>query len=294
MKQGILMIACGHAYYGKMAAALAASIKVREDFPICLLHSGKALSHLNPEELALFDITEQLDEKYYLNADGTFNPLKARMHIYKLSPFAETLSIDVDNVWLQKKPSEVFSELKEIDFTIQNSGYTLCNENADKKMSVWADINEVIESYNLNGKKFYQTFGEWIYFKKSAAAKKLFTSALKIFNTTPKIKVASFIGQQIPDELAFSIAMAQTEIYPHIDKYLPTTYYDVTSLGKMRNAHIYELAKKYIAISLGSTLNPRNIVSAYNTLVIVAYKKLGLKNPYKWKNKTAFLTERIN
>lgn len=293
MKQGIILIACGHPYYGKMAAAVAASIKAVENVSICLLHHGKAVSYLDEKELALFDIKEILSDDLVSNADGSFNPLKARMHMYDLTPFEETLMLDVDNIWLKKKPSEVFESLKEVSFTIQNTGYTLCDAKADEQYSVWADINDIIKAYKLQGKKFYQTLGEWIYFKKDNKAKKLFTAALKIFNAKPKIKVHSFIGQTVPDELAFSIAMALTDIYPHADKYLPTTFFDINSLAQNRFSHIYQLTDKYFTISLGSNRNPVNTVTMYNTLSAAAYQKLGLQNPYKWKSKKTFLPERI-
>jgi hypothetical protein len=292
MKKGILLMASGHSYYGKMAAALAASIRCVSDIQIALFYHGNALEYLSKAEMGLFNQVSQLEDKYVLNSDGSFNPVKARMYMYELSPFEQTLSVGVDNIWLKKKPEQVFEELKDVSFTIQNGGFSQLDENADKLFSVWADIHEVAEAYGIKGKKFYQTYGEWIYSKKDATAKKIFNAARKIFLQKPKTEIHDFIGQSIPDELAFSIAMAQTEIYPHTDNYLPTTYRDINSKGKHRFAPVYKLTGQYFTISMGGNRNPSTTVTNYNLLTSAAYQTLGLQQPHKWKTKRSFLPER--
>ncbi len=289
MNRGFLMFAAGNKKYGKMAAALAATIKVRENIPIALLWHGSVIKTLSEAELKLFDQLIELDDKYVYNKDGTFNPIKARLYFYELTPFDETLAIDVDNVWLKKKPSEVFDELAEHNFSIQNVGHTTTG---DQYYSVWAKIDEVINAYGIDGKRFYRTYGEWIYWKRSAEAKKVFSAAKKIFNTKPKANVKAFIGQAITDELSFSIAIAQTEVHPHKEKYLPTTYFDVTSKGFHRYDAPYKLAEKYYTISMGGSTNPPTMISNYNIVAGSAYRKLGLKNPFHWEQKRTFLKER--
>jgi hypothetical protein len=293
IKRGILLFAVGHYFYGKMAAALAATIKVSEDIPICLLYHGGVLSELTEQEKALFTKIIEIDDEFVHNKDGSFNPIKARMHFYELTPFQETLCLDVDNAWLNmRKPSEVFAELANVSFTIQNAGYTTCDGKADQYFSVWSNIHETIKSYGIQNKKFYKVFGEWIYFKRDPTARKIYTTARRIFSTKPKIKMPGFIGQEVPDELAFTIAMAQTEIYPHKDSYHPTTYFHIVSRAKMRYAHVWDLADKYYTISMGGSVNPEFTIKNYNVLVAAAYQKLGLQNPFTWKQKKNFLLER--
>lgn len=295
MNKGILLLACGHGNYGRMAAALAASIKAIENIPIALLWHGNGIKYLSDQEKGLFDKLIELEDKYVHNKDGSFNPIKARLFYYELTPFKETLAVDVDNVWLnRKKPSDVFNELSDVSFSIQNAGHTVCDDKADQHYSVWANIHDVISAYDLQGKKFYRTYGEWIYFKKDPAAKKLFFTAKKIFLSKPKaeMRIENFIGQSITDELAFSIAMAQTEIYPHKDDYHPTTYYHVTSLAKNRFAQPYQLAEKYYTISMGGSVNAQYTIRNYNILVTAAYQKLKLQKPFQWVQKRSFLEER--
>ncbi len=287
------MFVAGNSNYCKMAAALAATIKVMEDFPIALLYNGKALNSLTDQEQKLFDQLIEIDDSYVHNTDGSFNPIKARLYFYELTPFTETLCIDVDNAWLnRKKPSDVFTELADINFTIQNAGYTLCDDKADQYYSVWAEIQDVMKGYKIEGKRFYKTFGEWIFFKKSPEAKKFFSTAKRIFMSKPKCEIKGFIGQAIPDELAFTIAMAQTEIYPHKDSYHPTTYFHIVSRGQMRYHNVWMLADKYYTISMGGSANPAETIKNYNILVTAAYQKLMLQKPFVWKQKKSFLVER--
>jgi hypothetical protein len=293
IQRGIVCFAVGDFRYGKMAAALAASIKQYEQIPIAIMWHGNALKTLDEQEMKLFDQLIPLSDSHIYNKDGSFNPIKARLYFYDLTPFEETLCIDADNVWLnRKKPSEAFNELSHTPFTIQNAGHTLCDAKADQRYSVWADLKTAIDGYCIHGRKFYRTYGEWIYFKKSPEAKKLFSTAKKIFLAKPKAIVKPFIGQEITDELAFSIAMAQTEIYPHHDNYHPTTYYHINSRGLLRYAQPYELANKYYTISMGGATNPPYITRNYNLMVEVSYRNMGLQNPFIWKEKRKFLEER--
>ena len=55
-EKGILLIALGHPIYGKMAAALAASIKVAQtETPVVLYCNDKSVSRLMDGEKKLFD-----------------------------------------------------------------------------------------------------------------------------------------------------------------------------------------------------------------------------------------------
>lgn len=296
MSKGIILLALGHPNYARMAAALAASIRMKDDsIPIALLHDGDVVRYLKREERDLFAMDICIESYYYTNEDGSFNPLKARIHYYELSPFTKTLSIDVDNIWLQKKKvSDVFNELDGVPFTIQNAGYQTCDENIDPGMSVWAPIQGIINAYGLSGKRWYKTYGDWLYFEKSNAAKKLMGRAKKIFMSPPKADVCGFIGQTIPDELAYSIAIAQTEVHPHKDDYHATSYYHVTSLKRHRLLHPYQLGELYFTLSMGGSTTPIELSKTYNTISSAAYQAMGLQHPYKWQDKRNFLQVRKN
>ena len=123
-EKGILLIALGHPIYGKMAAALAASIKATsQEIPIVLYCSEQSTSRLMEGEKKLFDQMLIMPEEYYIT-NGVERFLKAKTFVYDLSPFDETIFLDVDMIWSpKKKPEDLFEELNNLDFTMCNEGY---------------------------------------------------------------------------------------------------------------------------------------------------------------------------
>ena len=74
-------------------------------------------------EKKLFDQMHTMPEEYYIT-NGIEKYLKAKTHIYDLSPFDETIFLDVDMIWNpKKKPEDLFEELKNLNFTMCNEGY---------------------------------------------------------------------------------------------------------------------------------------------------------------------------
>src|SRR6185437_6812062 len=102
MEKGMLLLALGHPCYGKMAAALSASIRcMNATIPIALIANIDALTHLSTEEKTLFTQIIYPESKYYTTDNLEFSPLKPRVYLNELTPFSKTLSIDVDNLWIQ-------------------------------------------------------------------------------------------------------------------------------------------------------------------------------------------------
>jgi hypothetical protein len=287
--KGIYLLALGHSNYGKMAATLAASIKmVDKKIQIAVFTCCDALSQLNYEELGLFDHIIELESFYYTNNDGSFNPIKARLYAYQQTPFDKTLCIDVDNIWISTTTvTELMNKLSKISFTIANNGYTIAGENAEAKYSPWADITAVTQAYEIEGKRFYNTSGEWFYFKKNETARDFFELAQNIFNSAPSIKVSTFIGQAIPDELAFSIAIAKTGLYPHENLYRPTSW-NIHS----KNLPFWMIRKQCYSLCMGGSNSRLDFVRHYNYWSKKVYATMGLSNPYYWKNKSTFIKER--
>jgi hypothetical protein len=273
--KGILIIAAGHHYYGKMAATLAATIKATGTaIPIHLAYSTSALTHLTDGELALFDSRAEIPAKYLEPAI-----IRVKLFINKLSPFEETLFLDADMVWLQRKPEEIFETLKEVDITFSNHGVA--------GYSIWADLPDVRAAYELGDKPFYLIHSEFIYFKKTVAVGKFFTLARKI-NDTLKVKSIVFAGG-IPDELPFSIAACQLDIKPHQNVYHPVWWRRTWKVS----VPAYKLYNDFYALSMGGNYNDSQSILNYDTLSRAAYRKLEVKgSAFTWKKKRNFLAER--
>ncbi|HET6255856.1 MAG TPA: hypothetical protein VFE32_17395 [Puia sp.] len=292
MEKGIVILALGHPNYGRMAAVLVALIRcMNRKLPIALLTNHAGARHLNAEERKLFTLVMELDPLYYTAADGTFSPLMPRVYLDILSPFDRTLSLDGDQLWIQgNDPETVFDELEGRPFTICNNGYTITNEHADQNMSLWGDIHAIAAAYKIQSRKFYKIYAEWFYFEKNEFSDAFFNTARDVFIQPPRCATVKFAGQPITEELAFCIAMATHSLYPHKEPYFPTYWYyrEQEKSGKFP----FELKQDYFTYSLGGNSTPLFQENIYNRQAAYAYRKLGLRAPYVWKNKKDFIPER--
>lgn len=294
--RGIVLIALGHVQYGRMAANLAASIRYSDkDVKIHLVHAGNSLNHLSDEHKALFSSFAVCPPEYYAK-NGKTVFLKAKTFLYELSPFDETIFIDVDLVWFGKGKhiSQLFEQLKDIDFTMQNRGYCeLSGEVLNKQYSMWCDINEVKEVYKTTG-RFYQLASEFIYFKKTDANKRYFKKVKEVFDN-PKVntviyakgkKISDSFAGDIPDELAFDIASAVLEHYPHQVNFVPI-YWFATD-GKKNDS---EIMKNYFGYSIGGSICPPQVLKKYFDMTRFYSKDAGVLH-YGIQNKRNYLPER--
>ena len=279
MKRGILIIAVGHRNYLGMAMNLAASIRVNDPG----LKIALAIDTPAPAEYQdkLFDIQVQVTpEMITQNGEQAF--LKAKLHMLELSPFQETIYLDVDQIMIPRKSLlTVFDELAEIDFTSANYGFS--------EHSIWADMAEVRKLYGKN--PFWNYHAEFMYFKKTKAVRSFFKAAQKVFNDN-KIKSAmKFSGAAMADELSFAIAGMITGVSPHKERWLPNYWYSSDKVN--RHKLPYQLTD-FITYSLAGNVTPRIVKENYQNLAGSYFFKLGLKNPYIFRNKRNFLSNRVN
>ncbi len=143
--KGILIIALGHAQYGRMALNLALSLRFTSKLPIALAHDNGAITHISGH-LDKFDKLIEVPEKYYMRK-GNKEYIKAKTHIYNLSPFDETIYLDADTLWLPKKSIDLlFTELDSENLVIQSRGSVLLDQTDLKRKSFWCDLKEYKEA----------------------------------------------------------------------------------------------------------------------------------------------------
>jgi hypothetical protein len=275
MTKGILLIALGHTNYYRMAAVLAASIKVNDALPVCLITDCEPL----PEHAGLFKIVKAPTKKSIYNGDK-IEYIKAKLFMYDYSPFDETIFLDVDQVMISgRKLSPVFDELKDIDITFSNTG--LAEE------SVWADIDQVQQIY---GKKpFWNYHSEFVYFKKGKTTRTYFEAAKKVYIEDKINSATRFSGSTMADELAFQVAAMVTDVYPHKANWLPNFWFDRSP--KDATKYPYQLTE-YITYSIGGKTTPQRVKDNYNNLAKHYFALLGLSFPYQVVDKRSFLPER--
>jgi len=275
--KGILLIAVGHKDYVGMAITLATSLKFNDPaIKIALATDKPIAAELND----LFDEYVHVPEEYYKVGNST-QFIKAKTHMYDLSPFQETIFLDVDMIMLMnRKISILFEELKDIDWTIANTGKS--------DVTIWADgVENIKKAYKTEG-DFWNFHSEFVYFKKNATVKKYFDRVKKIFNN-PKGNVVKFSGGNMADELAFQIASMQLDYYPHAENFLPTFWH---ARRKHSNLYPYQLPQTYFSYSIGGNHLPPAVRINYNNLASFYFKKLNLQRPYQARDKKAWLPER--
>jgi hypothetical protein len=285
--KGILLLALGHPFYGRYAVNLAMSIKASDpSMPIALAYTESAITHFNDHMKSLFDHMILVDAEHYTK-NGKVEYIKAKTSIYDLTPFSETVYLDVDMIWLPNNPiGKLFDELKDVDFTIQNRGFVdISNPDIAHDHSWWVNVKEMKDAYEFKEGKYFTLSSELIYFKKKKEVKKFFADAKKIYDNI-KVKYMEFAGG-IPDELVFSISMIKNNFYPHLPYYTPV-YWEKAELKRM---HGKELQDKHVAYSLGGRQNTPQMSRTYDNLVTYYSRHFGVQNIFKAQNKNNFLKQ---
>ncbi len=279
--KGILLIAVGSNQYGRMAANLASSIRaIDANIKIHLVWSGESISHLTDKHKELFTSMSECPKEYYTKGEKSVY-IKPKLFMYELSPFKETLFLDSDVILISdntfKNPSTIFDELKDVELTFQNRDFfDLSKEEINEGYSFWCNVKDVKEKYFAGGfkngtGKYYSLHSEFVYFNRSDSNAKFFKLAQQIFDK-PLVKGKEW-GGDLPDELAFAIAMAITGKYPHKDKYLPLFWF-----AAEKQIPLSQIRSNYYGISIGGHILPERIKGEYESLAKVYAKMMNL--PY--------------
>lgn len=280
--RGILILALGHPYYGRMALNLALSLKYTSKLPIALACNQSAITHISGH-LDKFDKIIDVPEKYFTRRKNT-EYIKAKTQIYNLSPFDETIYLDADMLWLPKRSIDtLFNELSSESLVIQSRGTTpLASDNIQGK-SFWCDLKEYKEVYG--GEVFYNLSSEFIYFKKSKEVAKLFSDSVKIYDNL-KIKHTQFSGG-IPDELVFNISMLQNGITPNRTFYTPIYW----EQAERKNMPPSQMHQEYFGYSVGGKISSTTEKRFYDNLSQFYGTQFGVHH-FKLKDKMSYLPER--
>jgi hypothetical protein len=276
MSKGIIIVATGNAHYGRLAYNLAVSIKSVEDFPIAVLYNGSALSHIGSHQIGVFDYVIEMDEWIAANQGS-------KMYCADYTPFSESLLLDADMLWLpNRKPSELFEELKDVDFTGITEGK---DTEPAKNYFFWADVGEIREVYGVAG-DIYQWRTEVVYFNEKG--KEIIRKANEITNN-PRLKSIKLFAYTVADELGINIAAAMAGVAPHVYKWKASYWH-------LMNGNIIPEPKKlydeYYLLSLGGNVSSGTIRKFYDSIMKASCYKLELQHVFPLKSKREYLKER--
>jgi hypothetical protein len=276
LKQGILLLATTHGYYGRMAFNLAMTIKaVDKDFPIAIITDGSALAHLNDKQRSIFDI----------NIPATSLGFAGKLNLPEISPFEQTLFLDADMAWLPRKsPVDLIRSLKDIDFAAITEGHT---DEPNTNYYFWADVDEIRRVYGIES-RIYQWRSEVMYFTRSERVMGMFNESVKIY-AAPGLETVSRFGDSVPDELALNIACARAGIEPHIYKWTPAYW---ARMHGESNQDLEALYFQYYLLSCGSNVSSANTKRVYDRVVKAAAYKMGHQHLFPLINKKEMIQSR--
>lgn len=280
--KGVIILALGHAYWGRWAYNLALSIKYTSpNIDITLLYAGDGKAQI---DTSIFHKVIEVPKKYYFTGRNEY--MKVKTALYELTPYDETIYLDADTIWLKRPIEELFN--KKYDFTMANRSFKDLKSEINDDFGVWASPKYIKEKFNFKSGKFYNLSSEFIYFKKTEKVKQLFSDAFKIYDKPLEHKI--FNGG-MPDELPFTISMIKNDIYPHEDNYKPF-YWEAAQTPPQR-LEGGDLAP-YYAYSMGGHLSHPIMKKTYNNYVKFYSKQFNIMHPYLWLEKRNWMPERIN
>ena len=289
--RGILLIALGSPYYGQLAANLAASIKHTTGgrMPVHLVWAENALSHLTQQKLDLFTSMQECPFEYYHRGEKRVY-VKAKTHIYDLTPYTETIFLDVDTIMMSRNTLEqAFNELQPLDFTMECRSRINLAQAAPPEDYIWAKVSDVKSTFGFEEGFLYGLHSEFIYWKQNEKMAAYFETVKEIFRN-PQCPMKHVFDGDIPDEFPFAIAMIKHRMYPHKCPYIPLYWYltDAKKLGTSTE----KIAQNHIGYSVGGNATPAPVRLLYDKMAAAYFSKLKLQYPYKIKQKRQELPSR--
>lgn len=290
---GIILLALGHPYYGRMAYNLAMSIKaVDRSTHITLVYTEGAITHINQNNMNVFD------NKMLIDDYG--KPFGIKLELDLITPYERTLYIDADTLWVNKQsPKILFEELNGINFTGITEGMHDYNnpERSDpsKYYYFWADLDEIKKHYpieywaNAMNARIYQWRSEFFYFEQTEKTNCLFEHMREAYARAHEFKSLKNFADSVPDELAINISCAVNGIHPHEYKWQPTYWHRLYG-GNM--ASIDELQSKYYVISCGSNASGGALKRVYDRVCAASAYRLGLQHVFPLISKKEMLLNR--
>jgi hypothetical protein len=276
--RGIMLMALGNPQYGRMAANCAASIRMgNKKVPIHLVYTPGAVAHLSHAHKNLFTSMSTCPDEA-ISKNGKPNYIKAKTWAYDLSPFDETLMVDVDLlIFARTNLTQLMEQLSKVcDVTMQCRGFFdyETGKGDGGKYTHWCDAKEAQKAYGLTG-KLYKLSSELMFFKKCNAVAKVFETAKEVFDN-PKLESSMKFAGDLPDELAFNLAFAlcKQELPNGGRVFIYWPYLDGTNIAWG------EVLNKYYGYSAGGNSINGTALTRYNQMAKGQATALGLPHHF--------------
>lgn len=264
----ILLIAFGKRGYAYSAYNLAFSIKhFSPNIPITIFHDG-ILDTLPEEKKIHFDKIEKLQKA---------DPAKIKSQIYDLSPFEETLYLDVDGIAL-KDINPLIAELQKYNYYTHLAGEHRLSDGNKMSSMLWAYSDSIISHFGLSKDTVLPaTNSSIVWFKKCDEVKKLYDQLkANLANPIPLKDLRYQWGGTQPDELYLNIALAQTGIQLPKEKHM---FFGPQLINKTFEQITEE--NYFLSTFGGRNFTKQRYTDWYDRLLDIMHKKHGLLHSYR-------------
>lgn len=208
---GILLMCFGTSTYGMYAYNMAYSIKYyNPGINVHLLADNESINDIDTSVFDSFDII-------YFEQDelGRRDNCLAKIRLFERSPFEKTIYLDVDGICIKSLDS-LWKEFENVNVFAQviDSG----KRGDEIEYNIWASNETIWNKFNLSDEAILPALQtSIIYFDKSESAKEFFLKLEENYKNRlqeEEYKVMWGKSKQHPDELYYSVTMAQLGILP--------------------------------------------------------------------------------
>lgn len=221
---GVLLIAIHRSHYGELAYNMALSLHLGTPsrVPITLIADEPALSSLSEKQCEVFERIIDPDPTLYVEPDGSKNPFRLKTWLDHLTPYRQTLYLDVDGLFFTRYRDlrELFEHLSETSFHIQEEFRYDRSWVERPSQYFWGALDEIWSGYKLPDNAWYVDYNSsFFWFRATEANRRFFEHARQLYDA-PRAKLKK-VGAFACDEAPFSIASAQLGHYSPTPTFRP-------------------------------------------------------------------------
>jgi hypothetical protein len=206
---GVLLIAVGKGSYVQFAVNQAKSIRhFNPDLSIAVVVDSNTLPFLEDKHKELFAHIIEIDTSNFIE-NGYFSPGLVKLNMDTLTPFKETLYLDVDLLTIKSLEPLISG------FTGQfhSQLVSLTPKEKNRWGCYWMALQDIKTIFGNEVPEWYEINSSIVYF----ANNKVFKKAREVYKKLVGNKALSPVwGNTFPDEIAFNIALSLLNINPEI------------------------------------------------------------------------------
>jgi len=278
--KGIVIMAFGKVGYAYAAWNLAKSIKtLSPSVEVCLIAQETILNYI--ADKTVFDTIKYINNEEVVT-NSKLDPAKAKINLYKFTPFDHTLYIDADCILL-KDIEPLFDECIKSDKYYLTTVIDKGGKASEIRYSAWATNEKIWQHFKLKDDAILPAIqSSWCYVRKCKEADKFHAALLKNFDFPIKDLSLKW-GGGLPDELIYSGTCAQLGLMPEGN--------DAVFFGNTREQLTFEeiTNKHYILTLYGSGSGRKTVrlkyIEWYDRLVKKYAGRLIYKSLYILRDK---------